>query len=262
MGTIILKQSTAYTWKAGPFVDDTDGKTAKTALTIAQADIRLTKNGGDYAQSHNAAGATHDEYGSYDVPLDTTDTNTVGHMRGMIQKAGALPVWQDFFVYPANVYDAMAGADLLDVNVSQISDDTDAANNCELMFDGAGYAGGTAKLQVDLVKILGTALTETAGQIAAGFKKLFDVATPVMSLDAAGMNVIADAVLVRNWASVTYTGTVRCALTALQAVRNKFTAATGAGGYSVKKENDSTESWSGTLSVDGDGNVTGMDPDN
>jgi hypothetical protein len=118
------------------------------------------------------------------------------------------------------------------------------------------------KLQVDLVKILGTALTETAGQIAAGFKKLFDVATPVMSLDAAGMNVIADAVLVRNWASVTYTGTVRCALTALQAVRNKFTAATGAGGYSVKKENDSTESWSGTLSVDGDGNVTGMDPDN
>ena len=32
----------------------------------------------------------------------------------------------------------------------------------------------------DLASILGTALTETAGQIAAAFKKLFDVATPVL----------------------------------------------------------------------------------
>jgi hypothetical protein len=136
-----------------------------------------------------------------------------------------------------------------------------ASTNLEDFFDGTGYAGGTAKLQVDLVKILGTALTETSGQIAAAFKKLFDVGTPVLTLDAAGMNIIADAVLVRNWASVTYTGTVRCALTALQAVRNKFTAAAGAGGYSVKKENDSTESWAATLTIDGDGNITAMDPD-
>lgn len=56
----ILKQSTAATIKLGAFVDDTDGKTAETALTIGQADIRLSKNGGDIAQSHNTAGATHD----------------------------------------------------------------------------------------------------------------------------------------------------------------------------------------------------------
>lgn len=36
--------------------------------------------------------------------------------------------------------------------------------------------------KVDLSYILGTALTETAGQIAAGFKKLFDVASPVFTL--------------------------------------------------------------------------------
>ena len=35
---------------------------------------------------------------------------------------------------------------------------------------------------VDLTWILGTLLTETAGQIAAGFKKLFDVASPVFTL--------------------------------------------------------------------------------
>lgn len=79
--SIPLKQSTAFTWKAGPFIDDTDGKSAKTALTIAQADIRISKNGGDYAQTHNTAGATHDEYGEYDIPLDTTDTGTLGKLR-------------------------------------------------------------------------------------------------------------------------------------------------------------------------------------
>lgn len=116
---IPLKQSTAFTWKAGPFLDDTDGKTPETGLSIAQADIRISKAGGDYAQSHNSAGATHDEYGNYDVPLDTTDTNTLGPMRVMIQKSGALPVWDDFFVYPAKVYDAMTGADNLEVDAIQ-----------------------------------------------------------------------------------------------------------------------------------------------
>ena len=36
------------------------------------------------------------------------------------------------------------------VNVSMISNDATAADNCELMFDGTGYAGGTAKLNVNV----------------------------------------------------------------------------------------------------------------
>lgn len=99
-----LKQSTAATIKLGPFLDDADGKTAETALTIAQADIRLSKNGGDIAQTNNAAGATHDELGYYDVPLDTTDTNTLGRLKVAVSESGALPVWQDFMVVPANVW--------------------------------------------------------------------------------------------------------------------------------------------------------------
>lgn len=172
-GIIPLRQSTAFTWKAGPFVDDTDGKTAKTALSIAQADIRLTKNGGDYAQSHNAAGATHDEYGSYDVPLDTTDTNTLGHLRGMIQKPGALPVWQDFWVKPANVFDADQGTDLLDVNVSQISEDTDAANNLEAACDGNTYnVGGGAVVAASVTGAVVLPTGTGAGQISLSSGKV------------------------------------------------------------------------------------------
>lgn len=119
----ILKQSTAATIKLGAFVDDTDGKTAETALTIGQADIRLSKNGGDIAQSHNTAGATHDELGYYDIPLDTTDTGTLGRLRVLVSKAGALPVWQDFLIVTANVYDTLCSTDTFDVNVTSLADD-------------------------------------------------------------------------------------------------------------------------------------------
>lgn len=119
----ILKQSTAATIKLGPFVDDTDGKTAKTALTIGQADIRLSKNGGDIAQSHNTAGATHDELGYYDIPLDTTDTGTLGRLRVLVSKAGALPVWQDFLIVTANVFDTFCSTGSLNVNAASLSTD-------------------------------------------------------------------------------------------------------------------------------------------
>lgn len=119
----ILKQSTAATIKLGPFIDDSDGKTSETALTIAQADIRLSKNGGDFAQTNNTAGATHDENGYYDIPLNATDTGTLGRLRVAVSKSGALPVWQDFLVVTANVYDTLCSTDSLDVNVTALADD-------------------------------------------------------------------------------------------------------------------------------------------
>src|SRR3990167_9416813 len=114
-----LKQSTAATVKMGPFLDSTGANTQKPALTISQADIRLSKNGGAYAQTNNAAGATHDEKGNYGVPLDTTDTGTLGTLRVHIHETGALAVWQDFMVVPANVWDSLFGADALQVDVAQ-----------------------------------------------------------------------------------------------------------------------------------------------
>lgn len=130
---MILKQSTAATIKFGPFVDDTDGKTAETGLTIAQADIRLSKNGGDFAQTNNSAGATHDENGYYDIPLNTTDTNTLGSLRLSVSKSGALPVWQDFMVVTANVYDTLCSTASLNVNVASLS--TDAITAASLKAD-------------------------------------------------------------------------------------------------------------------------------
>ena len=129
----MLKQSTAATIKFGPFVDDTDGKTAETGLTISQNDIRISKNGGSFAQTHNTAGATHDENGYYNIPLDSTDTNTLGILRVSVSKSGALPVWQDFMVVTANVYDTFCSTASLNVNVASLS--TDAITAASLKAD-------------------------------------------------------------------------------------------------------------------------------
>lgn len=135
-----LKQSTAVIIKFGPFLDKIDGVSEEIGLTIAQANIRLTKNGGNIAQSNNAAGATHDELGYYGVPLNTTDTNTLGTLRVVVHdKTLHLPVWQDFMVVPANVWDSMFGADKLQVDVNQWNNSNIAAP------DTVGYPKVTVK---------------------------------------------------------------------------------------------------------------------
>lgn len=129
---IWLKQSTAVTVKVGPFVDETDGKTAETALTLQKADVRLSKNGGNMAaanadQGDGDAGAAHDELGYYDISLDTTDTNTLGNLKVMIHESGALPVWVDFMVVTANVWNTLCSTDNLEVDMTAVSGGTVAA---------------------------------------------------------------------------------------------------------------------------------------
>lgn len=120
--TTWLKQSTATDVELGPFVDDSDFKTPETGLTISQADCQLIKNGGSAAQKNNSTSATHLAGGHYKIPLNTTDTDTPGRLRLYVNESGALPVWRDFMVVPAEVYDALvAGTDNLTADVTSAS---------------------------------------------------------------------------------------------------------------------------------------------
>lgn len=78
--------------------------------------------------------------------------------------------------------------------------------------------------------------------------------------DSTTLNSIADAILKRDWTEITGEAT-RSLLNAARTLLNKWTLTTGAGGYVVKKEDDSTTAWTGTPTVDGNGNVSGMDHD-
>lgn len=103
--TSFLRQSTAADIALGPFLDDGDGKTAETALSITQPDIRLKKNAANWAQKNAVQTLAHEEFGWYEATLDAVDTNTLGILIVAVHEAGALPVWREFTVVPASIYD-------------------------------------------------------------------------------------------------------------------------------------------------------------
>lgn len=175
----ILKQSTAATVMLGPFVDATDGFTAETALTISQADIRLSKNGAAFAQTNNSAGATHGENGWFSVPLDTTDTNTVGRLTVAVSESGARPVFHEYLVLSASLYDSLFGTNLADAVVQKIAHivlrrtmaNTEAASDGDTLNLSSLY-GLVQMLQEFLIS--GTTLTtyKTDGTTSLGTKTL------------------------------------------------------------------------------------------
>ena len=141
-----LKQSTVVTLKIGPFLDDTDGKTAETALSIAQADVRLSKNGANIAQKAESTSCTHDELGIYGCPIDATDTNTLGRLQLFIHESGALPVWHEYMILPANVYDSMFSTDKLEIDLLQMGGVAQSATDLKDFAD-AGYDPSSNKIE-------------------------------------------------------------------------------------------------------------------
>jgi len=69
-----LRQSTAVTVQIGPFVDDTDGKTSETGLTITSSEVRISKNGANIDAKNDATAATTDEIGMYFCPDESSHT--------------------------------------------------------------------------------------------------------------------------------------------------------------------------------------------
>lgn len=149
----LLKQSTAVEVKVGPFVDQTDGVTAEDGLTISQADVRLAKNGGDWAQKSETTTLVHEEGGWYRCLLDTTDTDTLGVLMLAIAESGALKVWHEFMVMPANVWDSMFGSDKLQVDVA------------EWLGTAAATPTTAGVPEVDVTHIAGSAVSTSSAQL-------------------------------------------------------------------------------------------------
>jgi hypothetical protein len=151
-----LKQSVAAVLTFGPFVDKTDGVTPEVGLVSAldhgTTGIMLSKNGGTLAVRHAAVTASeYDAHGCYKVTLDGTDTGTLGRLKVIYTDAATcLPVWQEFNIISAAVWDNKYGSTVLPVDVTYVH---------------------------------GSALTEAggAGRLAASISTFGDVATPVFT---------------------------------------------------------------------------------
>lgn len=109
--TLLLRQSTAsQEVLLGPFLDETDGITPLTALTIANTDIKVWKHGATTLANKNSGGATHISGGIYYATFDATDTDTIGNGEIRCHPSGALPIKVPFKVQHANLYDFEFGS--------------------------------------------------------------------------------------------------------------------------------------------------------
>jgi hypothetical protein len=153
-----LKQSTAYTFRMGPFLDSGDGNTEETGLTIADTDVFLSKAGGDMAAKNDTTDPAHDQNGFYTIVLNTTDTGTLGPLDIFCHPSGALYCEKHFMVVPAAVYDSLVA--------------------------------GSDTLPADVVQMGGHSMVGSGTQVADAFETMFNVASPVLT--AASVNQTID----------------------------------------------------------------------
>lgn len=229
-----LRQSTAVDLGIGPFLDSGDANTVESALTLTQPDVRLKKNGGAWAQKSAAQTLAHEENGWYEVNLSTTDTDTLGVLLLVVHESGALQVWHEFMVMPANVWDSLFASDLLQVDATQwlggaiatptvtgvpevdqthqlgsaLATPTVAGVQEVDITHIAGVAVSTASAQlgVNLVNIAGSAVNVAAAQL--GVNVVNWSGSAVVTPNSAGVPVVDDRTLRTNTATAGAAGSI------------------------------------------------------
>ncbi len=200
-----LRTNTATRVSVGPFFG-LDGITPSTALTVTSEKLTLTVDTANVPTlildtaptasggSNDMVHITGDDAGMYDLELAAANVNYFGRAVLCLTNAAAhVPVWHEFMILPAMIYDAMVlGTDTLDASVTQWT-----GTNVGTV-DTAGYPVVTHKngtgsgelsitsgvVKANVAQFLGTAITETSGQIAAAFTKFFNKATPTGTINS------------------------------------------------------------------------------
>jgi len=127
-----LKQNTATRVTVGPFIAVANGTTPLTAITATSEHLNLVVDDAGVPTlvldaTATASGGNNDlvfitgsNAGFCDLELTAAQTNYVGRaMLSINYVTDHLPVFHEFMIVPANVYDSLFGTDLLDVSVVQ-----------------------------------------------------------------------------------------------------------------------------------------------
>ncbi len=117
-----LKEDTGVTVTFGPFLSISGGTVPMTAFAFGASGVSLSKNGVAIAARNSTNKVLHYHKGWYGIRLNATDTNTSGLLDMMSSVSVCLPVWQQYMVVSANVYDSLfaaAGTDYLQVDTLQ-----------------------------------------------------------------------------------------------------------------------------------------------
>lgn len=174
----ILKQSTAVDVLIGPFVDSTDGDTEETALTISQADVKLSKNGQTMAQKSDVTACAHDANGMYNCELDATDTNTVGTMVLFVHESGALAVRHEFQVVEEAVYvDLFAASAAGYAGITELATVDTVVDGIQTDLDNGTDGLGAIKATADAIETDTQDLQTQIGTAGAGLGDLGGMST-------------------------------------------------------------------------------------
>ncbi len=191
-----LRTNTATRITVGPFLDKTDGITPETALTVTNEkltfivddggvptlvlDTAPTASGGNNDMVH----ITGDDAGYYDLELTAANVNYLGRAKlALTDAANHCPVFQEFMIIPAMVYDSLIlGTDLLDTSVVQWTG-TNVASP-----DTAGYpkvtmktGTGTGEVSLNSGTVTLTDASLTAAKFGAGAIDNNAIATDAIS---------------------------------------------------------------------------------
>lgn len=150
--------------------------------TPAAGDVKISKDGGAFANVTNlpTAIASANTGAVWDFALTATEMQAAQVVVVISDAATKAVEDQSFIIETHGNASAQFQVDLADSVRAGL---TALPNATVSAVGGLLTAPTTANVGLaDLSRILGTALTETAGQIAGGFKKLFDVTTPVFDL--------------------------------------------------------------------------------
>jgi len=233
----ILRADTAVNVKIGPFVDVADGFTPQTDIGLAGDEAELLKHGTTNTAdiSGNAWGAITGARGWYWLTLSASDTDTEGPLVVVVQDdSDCLPVFTQFMVVNANVYDSLYGtaaADYLTVDMLQIGGVAQSATDLKDFAD-TGYNPATHKVAGVVLTDTTTTNTDMRGTdnvvLAGATKAEMDTAHALLATPAQVNTEVVDALGTDTIAELaqgvpTATPTIKTAIMLLyMAMRNKL----------------------------------------
>ena len=208
-----LRTNTAIRLTVGPFLDKTDGVTPETTLTVTSCKLTLMVDNGNVPTlvldtaptasggANDMVHVTGDDAGFYDLELAAGNVNYLGRaMLAITDAATHCPVFHEFMILPANVYDSLVlGTDTLQADVTQwlgtaaATPTTAGVPEVDIThISGSAVSTSTAQLGVNAVQAGGTAWGSgaiTAASIANG---AIDAATFAADVDAEILSYLVD----------------------------------------------------------------------
>jgi hypothetical protein len=165
----ILKQSTGTSIQVGPFLDDTDGKTPETSLSVGEVSAA---KGSDWAHIGN---------GYYALEIAGASLALAGNARIFFASATPdfRPIFEDLFIMHATIYDIFTAGAWSGVSIGGVSKVTGITQSgVSNIFDGVIDLSGASVFSLkECVKIQNAALFGKAsggGGTTTAFRDLAD----------------------------------------------------------------------------------------